>query len=151
MADETWMTAQEAVALGFADRTTNPDHGYRLRGCRDAAALSNTCRRPYAPARPCFFRFLTESLLCLMIPSSKVRRPPPSPIRSLRREVASDPPQAVVAEPVAAMMPVAVDTAALRAEILAAETTRRAAIRALLAPALLDRPWRTHLLGGVPG
>ena len=139
MADETWMTAQEAVALGFADRTTDP---ITVTACADAATLRS-------------FKYVPPALRASAPPvssaSSQEPAMPDDPIiespapaaesdSQPEREVASDPPQAVVAEPVAAMMPVAVDTAALRAEILAAETTRRAAIRALLAPALLDRP-----------
>ena len=138
MADETWMTAQEAVALGFADRTTNP---ITITACADAAALQHFKCLPFAVLARA--PFSTASLKEPVMADEPIIESPAPAAESdpqPEREVASDPPQAVVAEPVAAMMPVAVDTAALRAEILAAETTRRAAIRALLAPALLDRP-----------
>lgn len=138
MADETWLTAQEAVALGFADRTTDP---ITITACADAAELRHFKRLPSTVlARAPFSTVSSKEPVMADEPIINSPATVAESDQQLNQDVAPDQPQAVVPEPVATMIPVAVDTAALRAEILAAETTRRAAIRALVTPALLERP-----------
>lgn len=139
MADETWMTAQEAVALGFADRTTDP---ITVTACADAATLRS-------------FKYVPPALRASAPPvssaSSQEPAMPDDPIIESpapaaesdpqpEREVAPDQPQAAISAPDPAVAAPVVDMAALRAEVLTAESARRAAIRALVTPALLARP-----------
>jgi len=98
MADETWMTAQEAVALGFADRTTDP---ITVTACADAATLRS-------------FKYVPPALRASAPPvssaSSQEPAMPDDPIIESpapaaesdpqpEREVAPDQPQAAISAP----------------------------------------------------
>lgn len=126
MDDETWMTAQEAVALGFADRISD---AIEMTAC--AVDLSKFKRPPDA------LRAMAATPVLPTTPKEPVM--PDDVIAENPAPVADSQP---VPEPVAAPVTETVaasDPAQLRAEILAAEQQRRSAIRALIAPALQQR------------
>lgn len=135
MADETWMTAQEAVALGFADRIADP---ITITACANPEAL-----RHFKAPPPTVLVAVTPPIhpLCSQEPAM----PTDDPIIECPASIAeSDPPPDPEVEPaaiesVAVVVPAAIDAAVIRAETLKAETARRAAIRALVTPALLHR------------
>ena len=137
MADETWMTAQEAVALGFADRVAE---AITVTACADADALRHFKTPPYAllaPAPPVSPASSPEPVM-----SEPVDTPAPvadpAPVAPVESEPAAEPD--AVTEPTVTMTVAITDAATVRAEVLKAETARRAAIRALVTPALLTRP-----------
>jgi ATP-dependent protease ClpP protease subunit len=102
---ETWMDGREAVEAGFADQLTEP---------LAAAAQLNSKRMQE-------FAHMPEALKTLLQPRASVPTP------------AAPTPQPTPAAPVAPAA-VAPDEAAVRAQIQAAETTRRDGIRAVFQP-----------------
>ncbi|TRO14349.1 Clp protease ClpP [Ectopseudomonas mendocina] len=105
---ETWMDGREAVEAGFADQLTEP---------LAAAAQLNSKRMQE-------FAHMPEALKILLQPRASVPTP------------AAPTPQPTPAAPVAPAAPAAAapDEAAVRAQIQAAETTRRDGIRAVFQP-----------------
>ncbi|MBZ9666334.1 ATP-dependent Clp protease proteolytic subunit [Pseudomonas sp. LMG 31766] len=109
---ETWMDGREAVEAGFADQLTEP---------LAAAAQLNSKRMQE-------FAHMPEALITLLqprasTPSAAAPTPAPTP--------AAPAPQPAPAAPAA---PAAADESVLRAQIQAAENTRREGIRAVFQP-----------------
>jgi ATP-dependent protease ClpP protease subunit len=99
---ETWMNGREAVEAGFADQLTEPL----------AAAAQLTSKRMKE------FDHMPEALKTLLQPQANATQPAAAPAT----------PAPVAAAPAAPAAPAAQSEETIRAQVLAAETTRRTAI-----------------------
>lgn len=106
---ETWMTGREAVEAGFADQLTEPL----------VAAAQLTSHRMQE------FDHMPPAMQNLMSPRAHGTTPPAAPVPAA---------PAPAAPAATAPAPAAPDTAAVRAQLIAEENTRRAAISAVFQP-----------------
>lgn len=116
--EETWMGGREAVAAGFADKTTESL----------TAAAHLTSKRMQE------FQNMPDSLNALLAPRGQGATPPAAPAAPVAPAAAAPQPANPAAVPVPTPAAAAPDAAAIRAQLVAEENQRRQGITALFQP-----------------